>query len=127
MVVCAGFANKQVYEDESLIWSPEDNPSLTSLDRSKELFNGTAITHIISTMYSAREEGANILQREYLQEMIDFEEELFKLSVCSDGHFDKNAVDPTWGCIEGSGYYNITLDSICKQMNLTLDEEDFDE
>ena len=59
--------------------------------------------------------------------MIDFEEELFQLSVCSDGHFDKNAVDPTWGCNEGSGYRNITLDNICKQMNLTLDEEDFEE
>ena len=40
--------NTQEHEDETLIWSPEGNPSITALDRSKELFKGSAVVHFLT-------------------------------------------------------------------------------
>ena len=57
--------------------------------------------------------------------MIDYEEGLFNVTVCDDGHYGTDVMEPTWGC-ETDGYKNITLIDICKQMNLTTDEEDID-
>ena len=33
-----GYGNPKFYDDEAIIWSPRDNPSLTALDKSKEMF-----------------------------------------------------------------------------------------
>ena len=50
-----------MYEDETLIWSPKNNPSIVNLDRSKELFAASAVTHMITSLYTTKEEGGNIL------------------------------------------------------------------
>ena len=46
--------NTQTYEDETLIWSPTGNPSIEALDRSKELFGGSATTHFITMIVTAK-------------------------------------------------------------------------
>ena len=51
----AGYANMQTYEDETLIWSPTGNDSIVALDRSKELFSGSAIIHFITMIVTAKE------------------------------------------------------------------------
>ena len=51
----AGYANMQTYEDETLIWSPTGNDSIVALDRSKELFSGSAIVHFITMIVTAKE------------------------------------------------------------------------
>ena len=52
--------NTQTYEDETLIWSPTGNPSIEALDRSKELFGGSATTHFITMIVTAKPQAEEI-------------------------------------------------------------------
>ena len=60
------------------------------------------------------------------KEMVEYEELLYQVSVCDDGYYGPEDLEPIWGCTSDD-YRNITLEDLCKQSNLTVDEEDLEE
>lgn len=121
--ICTGFFSLySEYDDPQVIWTPAGNPSLFNMDRKEALFANSATVRPVSIMVQAKSlDGAanpTVLSKDAFQEMIDWENKMFNVTIFDDAIVtDENVF--TYG---GEGKI-IGLKDMCKEFNLTVDED----
>lgn len=80
IVMSGFFMDDTEFEDESKVWTPEGNLSLVSRELADKLFGTVYETRYLSFIFEAKRDDGSILTKDCLQEMIQFEHDLFRIS-----------------------------------------------
>lgn len=94
ILLSGGMATRKGYEDEQLIWTPADNPSLTSRDKSMKLFpSKSGFVSLIAEVKDPSDEGASIITLAAMKEIKEY------VDLMQDAKADINGTEVKWSDI----------------------------
>lgn len=69
IILSGGMMMSKEYEDQSVIWTPKNNPSLQAKDKGEALFDGEEKFRYISVIFESKDPEENILNPAALMQM----------------------------------------------------------